>query len=203
MKFLYILFIAIINNIDNIGVRIAYSLRGINIPFLKNLWISIITFFISSLTAFSGNMLSEILDKNIASIISMILFIIIGLWIIFEPYIKKHSNKYKEINSNKNIIFNILKQPESADIDNSNDINFKEATLLGIALSINNICGGLSAGMIGLNSLFVGAFSALISFIVLWIGNYITKFFNKYNIGDKAIIFSGIVLIIIGLNQVF
>jgi len=58
MEFIYTLFIALANNVDNISVRIAYSIRGI-------------------------------------------------------------------------------KKPETADVDNSKDIDFKEATLLGIALSNN------------------------------------------------------------------
>lgn len=45
-------------------------------------------------------------------------------------------------------------------------------------------------------------FSALISFFVLWIGNYITVFFNKFNLGKKATIVAGVMLIVIGLKEV-
>jgi len=49
MHFIYTIFIALANNLDNISVRIAYSIRGVKISILKKLWISIITFFISLL----------------------------------------------------------------------------------------------------------------------------------------------------------
>lgn len=203
MHFIYTIFIALANNLDNISVRIAYSIRGVKISVYKNLWISFITFFISSFAAFLGVTMSKVLNNHIASILSMILLISIGLWIILEPYFKKTGNN--EIKSNiseEKTICDILRDPESADVDNSKDIDYKEATFLGIALSINNIGGGLSAGMIRLNPFFVGFFSALISFLALWAGNYITYFFNKWNLGKKATIFAGILLILIGLKQV-
>ena len=206
MNFIYTIFIALANNFDNISVRIAYSIRGIKISILKNLWISIITFFISSFAAFFGKILSKFLSKHTSSMLCMVLLIAIGFWIMIEPYIKKESNDQVQTNDSKetNIlnIFKILKKPETADIDNSKDIDFKEATLLGIALSINNIGGGLSAGIIGLNSFFVGFFSAIISFLALLAGNYIADFFNKFNMGKKATTLAGIILIIIGVKQI-
>jgi len=203
MHFIYTIFIALANNLDNISVRIAYSIRGVKISSLKNLWISIITFFISSFAAFFGTIISKSLNNHISSIISMLLLMTIGLWIILEPYFKKERNSTIKTNtSEEKTIYNILSEPENADVDNSKDIDYKEATFLGIALSINNIGGGLSAGMIGLNSFFVGFFSAIISFLALWAGNYITDFFNKWNLGKKATILAGVLLIIIGIKQV-
>jgi putative sporulation protein YtaF len=202
MHFIYVFFIALANNIDNIGVRIAYSIRGIKIPLPKNLWISLITFIISSFAAFSGSIISGFLSKQISSIVSMMFLIAIGLWIILEPQLRKRNVLREESNAGRKNIYNILIKPENADMDDSKEIDFKEATFLGIALSINNIGGGLSAGMIGLNSFFVGLFSAVISFLALWSGNYITKFFNKWNLGDKATILSGILLILIGIKQI-
>lgn len=197
MHFVYTIFIALANNLDNISVRIAYSLRGIKISNLKNLWISVITFFISTLAAFSGSILSKLLNKRISSILSLILLVGIGLWIILEPHFKKEPSSKNDEN-----IFDILNNPEDADRDNSKDIDFKEATVLGIALSINNVGGGLSAGMIGLNSFFVGFLSAAISFLALWLGNYITQFFNRFNLGKQANVLAGILLIIIGIKQI-
>ncbi|MBE0069153.1 MAG: hypothetical protein PWQ59_524 [Thermoanaerobacterium sp.] len=203
MHFLYALFIALANNVDNISVRIAYSIRGIKITTIKNLWISLITFLISTIAAVSGNLISGIFSKQLSSLLSMILLASIGLWIMLEPYFKKNNTDTDEIHKdgNKNIYI-ILKRPEKADIDNSNDIDFKEATMLGIALSINNIGGGISAGMIGLNSFFIGFFSALISFIALWTGNYVTDFLNRWNFNRKATVIAGLILILIGLKQI-
>ena len=45
MDFIYLILIAMANNIDNISVRISYSIRRVKISTLKNLWIAIITCF--------------------------------------------------------------------------------------------------------------------------------------------------------------
>jgi putative sporulation protein YtaF len=202
-QFFYILFISLANNVDNIGARIAYSIRGIKITVPINIWISVITFIISSLAAFSGSLITGFLSKQWSAAISMLLLTGIGVWIIVEPYLKKNRDVPEEPQpeSGANIL-QILASPEKADRDNSKHIDFKEATVLGIALSINNIGGGLGAGMIGLNSFWVGFFSAVISFLALWTGNYVTGYFTRRNMGNKATVTAGIVLIAIGIEQI-
>jgi putative sporulation protein YtaF len=202
MRIIYTLFIALANNIDNISVRIAYSIRGIKIPMSKNLYISFITFIFASLAALSGQVVSQTINSRISSYLSMILLVGIGIWIIVEPYRNK-KNKEQEVMVNEDVsIQDIMKNPEKADVNNSKDIDFKEATLLGVALSMDTLGGGLSAGMIGVNPIFVGFFSALVSFIALWLGNYVAKIFSKWNIGEKAPIIAGILLILIGIKQI-
>ncbi len=201
--FLYACFIALSNNFDNVGVRIAYSIRGIKINALINIWISVITFVISFFAAFSGTIISGLMSKQLSSVIAMLLLTAIGLWMIFEKHIKKNNDITGEPDhENKKSICKIFVQPENADMDNSKHIDFKEATILGIALSLNNIGGGLSAGMIGLSSFWVGLLSAILSFLALWAGNYIAEFFIKWNISNRATTVAGILLIAIGIEQI-
>lgn len=201
MHFLYILLISLVNNLDNIGVRFAYSIAGIKISISKNLWISFITFLISFLAAMSGKILSEFLSKQLSAEISAAILITVGLWLMLGPYIHKNDRR-QDNEKKKNWASEILENPEKADLDCSKDIDFKEATLLGIALSINNIGGGLGAGIIGLNSIYVGLFSAVISFLSLFAGNYVSEIFEHWNFGTKATIIAGVFLILIGLKQI-
>ncbi len=193
-------FIALTNNFDNIGARIAYSIRGISISTPINLWISVITFVISYFAAFSGKAVSGSLGTRVSSIIAMVILVAIGSWMILEPIIKKRRENSSE-NDSPNI-GEILMSPEKADMDNSKHIDFKEATLLGIALSLNNIGGGLSAGILGVDALLVGILSAVISFIALWAGNYVSAFFIRMHIAEKATIAAGLILIAIGVEQI-
>jgi putative sporulation protein YtaF len=201
--FLYIFFIALTNNFDNIGVRIAYSIRGIKISKLINLWISVITFIISFFAAFAGTIISGYISKELSSVIAMLLLTAIGLWMILEPYLKNNAECPGEsIQKKKKSPGHVLLNPQNADMDDSKHIDFKEATLLGIALSINNVGGGVSAGMIGLNSFWVGFLSAVLSFIALWSGNYVAEFFIKWNISKKATLIAGLLLIAVGVEQI-
>ncbi|MDA8086514.1 MAG: sporulation membrane protein YtaF [Nitrospiraceae bacterium] len=202
-RFLYTFFIALTNNFDNIGARIAYSVRGVRISLLINLWISVITFVISFFAAFAGKTISGLIARQITSLIAMLILTVIGSWIILEPYIKKTRNCIRQPErGEKRGACHVLLNPADADMDNSKHIDFKEAALLGIALSINNIGGGMSAGLMGLNSFLVGFLSALISFIALWAGNYISEFFIKWRISNKASFAAGLLLIAIGIKQI-
>jgi putative sporulation protein YtaF len=201
LHFLHIFIIALTNNLDNIGVRIAYTIRGIKISTVINIWISVITFVISYLAAYSGTVMSEYLGKQLSSVLTMILLSGIGLYMIYRQYLKRMCRGEFGQDTKKGIC-HILLKPEDADIDNSKNIDFKEATLLGIALSINNVGGGVSAGMIGLSPFWMGLLSALLSFLILWAGNYMAEFFIKWNLSNKATIAAGILLIAIGIEQV-
>jgi putative sporulation protein YtaF len=200
--FLYAFFIALTNNYDNIGARMAYSMEGIKISTPINFWIAVITFVISFFAAFSGTKIKGSLGKEFSSVIAMVILVSIGSWMILEPYLKKKCSEYLLKGSTRSIYCIFLK-PKNADTDGLKHIDFKEATLLGIALSINNIGGSLSAGMIGLNSLLVGSLSAALSFLALWAGNYFAEFFIKRNLTDKATVVGGIALIGIGIEQLF
>ena len=197
---LYAFLIALTNNVDNIGARIAYSIQGTRISTPINLWISVITFVISFFAAFSGAIISGSLGKRFSSILAMVFLVAIGSWMILEQYLKTRRSGNPPRENPKNIR-DVLLNPEDADLDNSKHIDFKEATILGIALSINNVGGGLSAGMIGLNSLLVGFLSAVLSFVALWAGNYVAEFFIRRNISNKAAVAGGILLIAIGVEQ--
>jgi putative sporulation protein YtaF len=201
LHFLHIFIIALTNNLDNIGVRIAYTIRGIKISTVINIWISVITFVISYFAAYSGTVMSEYLGKKWSSLLTMILLSGIGSYMIYRQYLKRMcQGEFGQ--DNKKGICHILLKPENADLDNSKHIDLKEATLLGIALSINNVGGGVSAGMIGLNPFWVGLLSAVLSFLILWAGNYMAEFFIKWNLSNKATIAAGILLIAIGIEQI-
>jgi putative sporulation protein YtaF len=184
-------------------VRLAYSIHGIRISALINFWISVITFVISFFAVLSGTLLSDFFSKQVSSIIAMLLLSAIGLWMMLEPYLgRKNPGPIAEDHGNNKSVFYILLNPEHADMDKSKHIDFKEATLLGFALSINNVGGGVSAGMIGLNSFWVGLLSAVLSFLSLWAGNYIAEVFIKWNVTNKAAVAGGLLLMAIGIKQI-
>ncbi|MDA8387979.1 MAG: manganese efflux pump [Nitrospiraceae bacterium] len=199
-RLLYTFFIALTNNFDNIGTRIAYSIRGIRISLPINLWVSVITFVVSFGAALSGKIISGLITREVSSILAMLLLSAIGSWMILEPYRKK--NRDCTVGPGEKSICHVLLNPKDADMDDSKHIDFREATLIGIALSINNIGGGVSAGMIGLNSFLIGSLSALISFLALWAGNYISEFFIRWKISNKAAFVAGLLLIAIGIEQI-
>jgi putative sporulation protein YtaF len=199
---LFGLLIALTNNVDNLGARIAYSIHGTVVSASVNLWIAVITFVISTGAALLGATAVGSFGTEAASIVAMMLLCGLGVLMINQARQKPWHDQappQKDAAS----LWNVLLRPHHADIDASKHIDFKEGTVLGIALSINNIGGGLSAGVIGVPPVLVGLLSALLSFLALWAGNYVAEFFVKRGIANKANIAGGILLILIGVKQVF
>jgi putative Mn2+ efflux pump MntP len=76
--FIYALLIALANNVDNLGARIAYSIQSTKISTTINLYISVITFVISSFAAFSGTTIAGSIGTKVASTIAMGLLWVLG-----------------------------------------------------------------------------------------------------------------------------
>ena len=194
------LLIALTNNVDNLGARIAYSLQGTRVSNLVNFWISIITFAISYAAAYAGAAAASRLGSA-ASIVAMVFLIALGAWMILQAR-RPSWGEEETLEKGAANFWTVLLQPQRADVDRSKHIDFKEGTVLGIALSINNIGGGVSGGILGVNPFLVAFLSALLSFIALWAGNYIAELFVERNVTEKAAIVGGVLLIAIGIKQV-
>jgi putative sporulation protein YtaF len=198
--FAYALLIALANNVDNLGARIAYSIQGTKVSTPINLWIAIITFVISSAAAFSGASVAGSFGTRFASLIAMALLVALGILMIIHGWMGNGHNG-KPPREHPPSFWTILLKPEHADKDKSKHIDFMEGSVLGIALSINNIGGGLSAGMIGLSPFLVGLLSAIVSFLALWAGNFVADIFVSWRIAGKAAVAGGLLLIAIGIKQ--
>lgn len=200
-QFFNTILISLSNNVDNSGASVAYSVQGVRISTPVNLWISVITFAITFCAALSGTAISSVISKRTSSIMAMLILSAIGTWMIAEPYFRKTGSDEPGRQKKKDAR-HVLLNPADADLDNSKHIDFKEATLLGIALSINNIGGGVSAGMMGLSSLLVAVFSTVFSFLAFLAGSRAAPLFVKWNISSKANSAAGLLLIAIGIEQI-
>jgi putative sporulation protein YtaF len=187
--------IALANNVDNLGARIAYSIRGIKIGVAINLWIAVITFLISSAAALSGSAAAEVLGTTVAPVTAMVLLVTLGIWMLVQPGRQRRQGNY----SASRPADRPLEKPQSRLRE---QVGLKEGTILGIALSINNIGGGISAGILGINPYLVGALSALVSFLALWGGNYFAILFARWRMADNAGMVGGLLLIGLGVKQV-
>ncbi len=80
----YAFLIALTNNVDNLGARIAYSIQGTRVSNLVNFWISIITFVISLAAASSGAAAIGYFGERAASLLAMGFLVALGSWMILQ-----------------------------------------------------------------------------------------------------------------------
>lgn len=99
------------------------------------------------------------------------------------------------------ITIKIIKNPNSSDLDKSNTIDSKEALFLGLALSLDSFCIGISFGIMTAYSILFPFFISLFQLLFLSLGNYLgRKLHGLSHLPDNVwSIISGILLIFIGV----
>ncbi|GGH12580.1 sporulation membrane protein YtaF [Paenibacillus segetis] len=195
-----IIVIGLASNLDNAGVGIAYGVRKIRIPWYSNLAISTISFLATLMSGLFGNWISTYIHPWVGQFIGTVVIVGVGIWVLLQPFIeKKHAPKESDTNS----FTRLLRNPEEADKDSSKSISLPESILLGAALAMNALAGGFNAGITNLDiwytSLSVGVFSFLLLLLCAGFG----KKYAAERFGNTATVVSGLLLIVIGLNQMF
>jgi putative sporulation protein YtaF len=197
--FFRILGIALANNLDNTGVGMAFGMARIRLSPLMNLWIALVTFLITGLAVACGGRIAALLSLPLAHALGGALLCAIGGWMILSSV--RSQNGHGEVAEPDGPVSlrRILADPTSADQNRSHDIDLQEATVLAVALSLNNVGGGFSAGLMHLSALWTAFFSAIISYLVLWSGGWAGQQLGVTRVGKYAQTLAGALLLIIGL----
>ncbi|MCG7346484.1 manganese efflux pump [Sporosarcina sp. ACRSL] len=180
MKLLTILLIAIAANLDNLGISIAYGLRANRISFRYNFIISFISTVCAFISIFVGGILSEVMSKSTSNLVGGILLIGLGLWVVMKSSNPSNGSEHK-----------------------IGSINWKGAVVLGFILAFNCLSIGFSAGVTGVEPLSTALAIGLFSFISISIGVRLGEHIGTSWLGKRAEPAGGILLIVIGLFEMF
>lgn len=177
--FINALLLAISSSIDSLGIGITYGLKKTKLYKVDKLILFIISICTTALSGIIGNILKNILSSNICELIGSIILICMGTFIIIQT-------------NDKELSF---------DFDNSNDINYKEALLLGIALSLDSLCIGIGGSTIGINIYVFSFLVAILQYTFLSFGNYLGINLGNFKYIPQSIWskISGVLLILIGI----
>lgn len=209
--FLQLIFLTLALSIDSLGIGVSYGIRKIKFKPFSFLIISLISLIISSVSLYFGNIISMIFSEKMASFISILMLIILGLFII-KKGIEKNDTTFNLDNKSKKyscfikflgITINIIKTPSSCDFDNSKKIEPKEAFYLGLALSIDCIGVGIAISSLKIYENLFPFFIMFFQLLFLSFGMFIGNKLNFKKIEEtKLSILSGIILIFIGFLRI-
>lgn len=199
------LFIVVAVCLDSLAIGIAYGIREIKIPKLSLLMIDFVCTIFLFISMFLGGVVKKILPGNIPSIISFLILFSLGLYFILESLMnvlierQKKSDKKLEIKfSNVKIVIDVIVDCTKADMNNSGDIDIKEAIYLGTALSLDALGIGFGAAMGNINYIQVLIFSFIFNIFAIVLGLYVGgKIVSKTEIDFSWI--SGAILIFLAL----
>lgn len=191
-------------SLDAFVASMAYGTNGIRIPFESIIIIDLVCAFFLSISLFLGNFLGEILPQNITIIISFLILISIGIYYLFESFIKNYLKKKKNKNKLKLKLFNISFIIEiyidetKADIDNSKTLNSKEALYLALALSLDSVAIGFGSGLININFIYIIFLSLIMDLIAIWSGLLLGRIFVEKSKLDLSWL-AGVILIVLAI----
>lgn len=208
--------LAVSSSIDSLGIGITYGIKNTYISSKGKLVIFFVSFIITIVSLYLGNVLKFIFPNFIVDYLGSFLFIIMGIFICFQALKKdKKEEKVKNTKAENNnsqktysffikflgITVKIIKDPVSSDFDNSNKIDSKEALFLSLALSIDSLCIGIGGSIIGINTYIFPFLIGFFQLFFLGMGNFLGKKLYNFSKLPSNIwsIVSGILLILLGI----
>lgn len=191
-------------SIDSFMAGFSLGMNRIFISFKYLILLNGISSFFLFLSIFFGFYFQNQLSVQTTHILSLILFLILGIEKILESIFHKITQNEKEIKirlSKLEFIFHIYANPEISDFDCSKQISCIEALFLGLALSLDNLVIGLGIGLLNMPFIYVIICSFLIGTFLLTIGNFIGKKVCK-NCKFESSWISGIILVVLAFLKI-
>ena len=194
--------------IDTFVTSIVYSSNKIKIPVVSGLIIDTICSLFLAISLFFGYLIKDFIPINIASTISFLLLLILGVYRLFEAFFKNLIKKYYDKGSpltfkiiEFKFILQIYADEVKADLDESKILSPKEAFFLAVALSLDSLTVGFGCSLGTVNYLATVLLSFLVGALLLVLGGYVGKNISKnYNLNLSWL--SGVLLIILAFIRI-
>lgn len=197
-------FLVLALSIDAFSASAAYGIQKIKIPFVGVIIISVISSAVLTASAATGNALAEFISPQLAQTLSFALLFTIGIIKLLESVLKAGIRKHSTLRSqvkfmNLKFIFEVYADPKKADIDKSSSLGVSEAVVLALALSIDSLLAGLSAGAV--NYLLLTAMSLAANIGAVYLGWFVGSRAAKINCELGWV--GGLLLIILAIGKLF
>lgn len=220
-SYLPFIVIALAVSLDGCSVGLLYGTRNIRIPFVSLLIISICSGIVIWCSMKAGIYFSQWLEPETAKAAGALILVLIGLWAIVQFFMNRRVSgtsidETVKMNSAAQsplrtvlrieirkigLVIQILRSPSIADIDKSGNISPWEASLLGLALSLDALGAGIGAALVGYSALPTAVWIALSSGCFIAIGLIAGRWATRVRWLRKMTVLPGLLLIAIGIMK--
>ena len=176
-------------SMDSLFLGLAYGIKQTKIPLTSKLIICLFSILYAIAAILIGSSISTFLSKEVAKIIGGAILAIVGILMLISAF---EQNKaitsdialentpktiFKLFIKSLGITIEVLKNPQAGDIDRSGTIDFKEAFLLGLALSIDSLGTGIGSALSGLTGWYIPVAIGFFQLFFLSAGLFLGKVF--------------------------
>lgn len=187
MHWITIILIGLASNLDNLGIGLAYGAKQTKIPIGSNIMIAVISMIMTYVAVLAGGVITVYISSSKANFWGSLLLCFIGLWTLW-------SARTSNMDTNKT---------EEFDKDKNNIISIKESIVLGFVLSVNCLVSGIGIGANGISAIWTVISVGFFSVVTVAIGSQFGYLLTKTFIGKYSTIISGLLLIFIGIYEMF
>lgn len=207
MELFYIFLLGFAVSIDGFFAGIAYGIKSIKIPSRALCTIGSVTLLCTGVACFGSHFLQQYLDTVVTSIIGSLLLITIGLIGILRQFFSQFKSTSfiqckcpnKITFSFGKIVVSIMAKPECADMDESKHLNILEASLLGLALGLDNMVATFAAGLVEPLPFYTPFIMCFIQAALVYGGIYFAAKIKSKPMKERIAYAPGIILILIAL----
>ncbi|ADQ07938.1 protein of unknown function DUF204 [Caldicellulosiruptor hydrothermalis 108] len=207
---IYQFFVVILSlNIDALFFGVAFGTKGIKILTKSKLIIFFTSTIITTVSFFMGKWFGKFLEPQLSSHLGAVFMIIIGIALVIRTLIEKKNNTPlpKTLVSfslkSLGLTVKVIKEPLLSDFDSSGTIEPVEAFLVALALSFDGLSASFSLGLSNLANIEQILLIPVFQFIAISAGNVFAYFFKTFRKSLIANYIPGIVLIVLGIYNLF
>ena len=182
--------IAAVSNLDNLGVGVALGIRGTRIAALPNLIIATVTMAGTAGAMSFGRALSSLLSPSTAAALGSLIIIGVGAGTMVASLNAVQAPTRRGA---------LDRGSRAGRRDRTDCASCRQALVLGLALSLNNVGSGIGAGVAGISPLATTLLAGAFSLLCIGGGSSAAQLFAWPLVGSRAPLVSGLALLLVGV----
>ncbi len=200
-----VVFLALALSTDAFGAGASYGLRQIAVPLGSRLIISLLSVTALALSCLAGQALARLLPPPWAARLGGLVLLAMGLRLL-AGLRSPHRRDLPENGTLLQIrvrplglVVQVLREPHRADLDRSGTLSAGEALLLGLALALDALAGGLAVPCLNLHPVPSALTVGLGQFALFTLGLRAGRYCGSAAQGHRLAALPGLILIMLGL----
>lgn len=179
--------VALVSNLDNLAAGLAFGLRDRRVAATPNAVIAGMTMAGTAAAMTSGEGLSSLMPPSTASAVGASIIIAIGVGsILSSPLLLSGPARVRHLAG------------DEGDHAVRERVSLREALVLGVALSLNNVASGVGAGVAGVSPLATTLLAGAFSLLCVGGGSRLGWSVGRVFIGEQGPLVAGLLLIGVG-----
>lgn len=177
--------IAAVSNLDNLAAGFAFGMRGARIAVGPNALIALVTMAGTAAAMSSGRAVARLMPLSVASAVGSLIIIAVGVGTVLVSLAGRREPAGAPMTER------LLRRGRDA----SEPLSWREALLLGVALSLNNVASGVGAGIAGISPLATTLLAGAISLLCVGGGSRVGSSVARLLAAPSAGLVAGLVLL--------